>query len=227
MFYLSGKNTIREAIENNVEISKIFLINKKDYEGFYRNIPVEYISFEEMELMVKTNHQNVVAELKNFKYFSLEEIKKDKPNKVLILDHIQDSYNFGSILRSANAFEWNFVIIPIKRSVDINDVVLKVSSGGFATIKLIKVDSLIKAVNFLKANNFWIYGTSLNEDSMEIKEAPLNYPMALIIGNEHKGLSKTMLNSLDVNLKIKMSGTVQSLNASVATGILLHDLSKK
>ncbi|AAT27633.1 23S rRNA (guanosine(2251)-2'-O)-methyltransferase RlmB [[Mycoplasma] mobile] len=225
--YLSGKNSIREAIENKVEIKKIFLINKKDYESIYKDIIVEYTNLQTLNELVKTNHQNIVAELKEFNYFSLENIIKDKADKVLILDHIQDSFNFGSILRSANAFGWNYIIIPSKRSVEINDVALKVSSGGFYNVKIIKIDSLIVAINFLKEHGFWIYGSMLDENSFEIKNAPINFPIGLIIGNEHSGLSKTMINSLDVKVKIMMSGTVQSLNAAVATGILLHDLSKK
>ncbi|MGL5732619.1 MAG: 23S rRNA (guanosine(2251)-2'-O)-methyltransferase RlmB, partial [Metamycoplasmataceae bacterium] len=188
---------------------------------------VKIISKEEMNEMTDLNHQGYIAILNEFKYYNLEVIFKDKPKIILILDHLEDPQNFGSILRSANASGIRHIIIPNIRSVDVNETVFKVSSGGIVGMKIIKVNSLQATVTKLKKEMFWIYATSLEQGASDYSTINYNFPLALIVGNEGKGISRSLLKEADQNIFIKMEGTVQSLNVAVATGIFLFYLKNR
>lgn len=219
--YICGKNSVLDAIKSGVPIEKVYLVSKQTKEMIKGPFKVEIISKGEMDRMTKLNHQGFLASLKEFNYWNISEIAKDKPEKVLILDRVQDPHNFGAILRSANASGIKHIIIPKDRAVKVTPTVLKVASGGQVDIKIIRVDSLFSEVKKLKELGFWIYSTTLDDESISYKQASINYPMALVVGNEGSGVSKNILKISDQKLHIDMQGTVQSLNVSVATGILL------
>lgn len=221
---ICGKNSILEAIKNNIEIEIIYCIKPLNISN--RNIPYKITTKEYLdELTNNLNHQGLVAIVKeDFKYFSIEIILKEKPKIVLILDHLEDSYNFGSIIRTANAAGIKHIIIPANRSVEINSAVLKVSSGGFVDMKVIKVNSLQSTIENLKKNNYWIYSSVLDKNAKNYQHISYNNPLCLVVGNESKGVSKTIIKASDELIYIPMSGTVQSLNVSVATAILLFSI---
>lgn len=218
-----GRNSVKDALENNLEITKLYVTERPHF-NISNNVEVVIKTKRELDKMINENHQGFIAELKEFNYFSLESIFKDKPERVLILDHLQDPHNLGAILRSANAFGIKHIIIPKERSVRVTPTVLKVASGGFVGIKIILVGSLVDAVQKLKKNGFWVYATAL-ENGVEIDKVSFNEPAVLIVGNEHKGVTRSLLKLSDQNIYIPMKGTVQSLNVSVATGILLFKFS--
>lgn len=223
--YICGRNSVLEAIENNLPIKRVIISEKMKNKNFENlGIKIEYMPLHKIDKLISANHQGYVAELKEFNYFNIDEIYKDKPEKVLVLDHIQDPYNFGAIIRTANASGIKHIIIPKDRSVSITPTVLKVASGGQVGIKIIRVDSLQSTLKKMKDNQFWIYATALDETAIEANDATFNYPMALIVGNEHKGVNKTLLKLSDQKIYINMKGTVQSLNVSVATGIMLFKI---
>lgn len=219
---LCGKNTVLEAIANKMDIKELYLL--KEHENIETKIKTKIISKDEMDEITPLNHQGYIAILNEFKYYNLDEISNDKPKIILILDHLEDPQNFGSILRTANASGIRHVIIPNIRSVDVNDTVFKVSSGGIVGMKIIKVNSLQATVTKLRKENFWIYATSLGSNAVNYTKINYNFPLALIVGNEGKGVSKSLLKEADQNIFIEMNGTVQSLNVSVATGIFLFYL---
>ena len=220
--YLSGKNSVLEAIQNELPLKKIFATRNIKFDA--NGIEVEYKTSHELDKMVRTNHQGLVAELKEFNYYNIDEVLKDKPEKVLVLDHIQDPHNFGAIMRSANAAGVKHIIIPKDRAVKVTPTVLRISSGGYIGLKIIRVDSLQNVVKKLKDNEYWIYATTLDKSAVDYKYVSFNKPMVLIVGNEAKGISKTLLNLADEKVYINMEGTVQSLNVSVATGIMLFKI---
>lgn len=221
--YICGKNSVLEALENNLPIRKIFISPKVKLHSS-NGIDVEVKSFSELDKMVSANHQGYVAELKEFNYYNIDEIIKDKPEKVLVLDHIQDPHNFGAIIRTANASGVKHIIIPRDRAVKITPTVLKIASGGQVGIKIIRVDSLYPSLTKLKEHGFWIYATALDETATDANDTTFNYPLALIMGNEQKGVNKTLLKLSDQKVYINMKGTVQSLNVSVAAGIMLFKI---
>ena len=223
---ICGKNSVIDAVKNNLKIEIIYSLKELSFD--IKNIPYKIVDKQFLDNLTTLNHQGVVAILKeNFSYVSFESIIKDEPKVILILDHIEDSHNFGAIIRSANAAGIKHIIIPDKRSVAVNDAVLKISSGGFVGMKIIKCPSLQPVIEKLKKNNYWIYASALNEQAQDYSKVNYNFPLAIIVGNEAKGISKTIEKQSDQLIYIPMYGTVQSLNVSVATGILLFELIKK
>lgn len=221
---ICGKKSVIDAIKSNIDIEKIYSIKPLK---FKTNIKTEIITKEQMNLLTKLNHQGIIAILKNnFNYFDINQMLKIKPNIILVLDHIEDPHNLGAILRTANAAGIKNIIIPDKRSAQINNTVLKISSGGFVDMNISKVKSIQTYIDKLKELNYWIYATSLT-DGQDYTKVKYNFPIVVILGNESKGVSKTLLKMSDQNIYIPMKGTVQSLNVSVATGIILFEIIKK
>lgn len=220
--YISGKNSVLEAIKSGLPIKKLYITNRVSMNT--EGLDVEIKTMQDLDKMVRSNHQGYVAEIKEFNYYNISEILNDKPEKLLVLDHVQDPHNFGAIIRTANASGIKHIIIPKDRAVSITPTVLKVASGGQIGIKIIRVDSLHSALSNLKNNGFWIYATALDETAIDADQARYNYPMALVVGNEAKGVSRTLLKLADEKVYINMKGTVQSLNVSVATGIMLFKI---
>ncbi|SYV91357.1 SpoU rRNA methylase family protein domain-containing protein, partial [Mesomycoplasma hyorhinis] len=153
--YICGKNSLLDAIKNNVPIKKIYLtkivpnLNLNTYQ-------VHIVEKSFLDKLAKgINHQGFVAEIENVKYFPIESIFKDNPKRILVLDHIQDNHNLGAIIRSANAAGIKHIILPKDNCAKINDSVIRISSGGFVGIKFILVNSLLATFEKLKKHNFW------------------------------------------------------------------------
>ncbi|WKX02649.1 23S rRNA (guanosine(2251)-2'-O)-methyltransferase RlmB [Candidatus Mycoplasma mahonii] len=216
---ICGKNSLLDAIKGQLPIRKIYISNSL---GIKVDSSIEVIikSKKELDMMTNLNHQGYIAEIADIHYYSFDELMNDKPARVIILDHIQDPHNFGAIIRTANVFGIKHIIIPKDRAVSVTDTVLKIASGGIVSMKIIKVSSISSIVTKLKKGGFWIYGTAI-ENGLNIDQISFNYPLALIFGNEGSGVSKPLLKMSDQNIFIKMSGTVQSLNVSVAAGVII------
>ncbi|WP_427902661.1 23S rRNA (guanosine(2251)-2'-O)-methyltransferase RlmB [Metamycoplasma alkalescens] len=225
--FIYGKNSVLEAIKNDYPIKKIYLTsNLKNQAIKFKNIT--YLTTKEMDKLIKGNHQGYIAEIEAFKYDDIGVILKDKAQAILILDHIQDPQNFGAIIRSANVFGIKHIIIPKDRSIDVTPVVLKISSGGFRDTKIIKVSSLFEATEFLKKNRFWIYATALDKNAKKISDTNFSFPIAIIMGNEHSGVSKTLLKHADEIIYIEQDKqAIQSLNVNAATAICLYEIFKQ
>lgn len=226
--YICGKNSVVDALKNKVFIKKLYIVNLSKIEKeLLENINFELISKEDMDQMTNLNHQGFLAILENeFSYSSFDEILRDKPKMILILDHIEDVNNFGAIIRSANAAGLKHIIIPKERSAQVTETVLKVSSGGIINMKIARVNSLQSTLEKLKNNHYWVYVSAI-EKGNDYSKINYNLPLVLVVGNEGKGVSRTTLKQSDQNIFIPMNGSVQSLNVSVATGILLFEIIKK
>ncbi|UWD34071.1 23S rRNA (guanosine(2251)-2'-O)-methyltransferase RlmB [Mesomycoplasma molare] len=222
--FICGKNSVIDAINNNVPIIEIFTSRPEEILKITKSIKINKVNEVFLNNLVKENHQGFVAEIQKIEYYDIETIFRDKAEKILILDHIKDPHNFGAIIRTANASGLKHIIIPKDRSVDLTDTVLKVSSGGFVNMKFIKVNSISAFITRLRKEHFWIYGTTLSKNSIEIDKVNFNYPLAIIMGSESNGISKSVEKMTDQNIYIPLKGTVQSLNVSVATGIILFKL---
>ena len=228
---ICGKNSVLDALKNGVKVKTLFLLKTSNVnlnDWIFKGVKIKFISRDQMNLMTDLNHQGYVAILEeNFNYTSLEQTIKDQPKIILILDHIEDPHNLGAIIRSANAAGIKHLIIPKNRAVDVNSTVWKVSSGGLVDFKITKVNSLQATLNKLKENNYWIYASALETNSFDYSQIDYNFPLTIIIGNEASGVSKTLLKQSDQIIHIPLYGTVQSLNASVASGIILFEIIKK
>ena len=188
-------------------------------------IPLSYVEISKLDdLSSKGNHQGVVLEVKPFEYSDLTSIinisKKKEHPLILILDEIEDPHNFGAIIRSADAFGVDGIIIKKQNQVPVTMTVSKVSTGAIEFVKIAQVANLSVAIDKLKENGYWIYSAdgSGKDDYQKIK---YDGPIALVVGSEGRGISRLVLKNSDFIIKIPMNGHVNSLNVSVATGILL------
>lgn len=222
---ICGKNSVLEAIKNNLKIKILYVLKPIKIDN--KKIQIKVISRNEMDLLTDLNHQGYIAVLEtNFQYCSLEQIIKIKPEIILLLDHIEDPHNLGAIIRSANAAGVNHIIIPKNRAADITNTVWKISSGGLINMKIAKVNSLQVAIEKLKSNDYWIYVSALDFGAKEYSKINYNFPLVIVIGNEGSGASKSVIKQSDEKIFIPIKGSVQSLNASVATGILIFEIIK-
>lgn len=142
---------------------------------------------------------------------------------ILILDSIQDTHNVGAIIRSAECSGVDGIIITRHNSAPINETVLKTSAGAVEHVKICPVNNLVQTIKELKENGYWIIGSSL-ENSKPYTEVDYKIPIALIVGNEEKGIRKLTADNCDILVRIPMKGKIQSLNVSVAAGILLFEV---
>lgn len=224
---ICGRNSVIEAIENKIPLKIIYTTGKVDFK-VDSSIAIKQVTKQELDKLSSfANHQGIAAEMKDVNYFDMSVITKDEPDKVLILDHIQDPHNLGAIIRSANAAGIKHIIIPKDRAAKVTPTVLKVASGGLVGIKIIRTNSLYEATKALKENNYWIYASTLDANAKSIDKVTFNSNMAIIVGNEQTGISATLLKLADEKFFIPMKGTVQSLNVSVATGIILFNINTK
>ncbi|WP_125565671.1 23S rRNA (guanosine(2251)-2'-O)-methyltransferase RlmB [Companilactobacillus insicii] len=171
------------------------------------------------------NHQGMAAYIAPYQYAELDDIfklakKRNEDPFILILDRIEDPHNLGSILRTADAVGVHGIIVPKHRSTGLTSVVAKTSTGAIEHVPVVRVTNLVNTINDLKKENVWVFGTAMEGDNYRTWNA--KGAIALVIGNEGKGVSPLVLKQVDQTLSIPMVGHVQSLNASVATGVLLY-----
>lgn len=187
-------------------------------------VPVKWVPKSKLDTMSDSGvHQGMVLAITPYEYLSLPELlettTKENPF-YLILDNLEDPHNFGSILRTADAGGVDGVIIPKHRAVGITPIVVKTSTGAVEYMPIARVTNLGQAVQQLKDAGFWIFGTAM--EGTDYRQWNAKEKVALIIGNEGKGMSAGLMKAVDELLTIPMTGHVQSLNASVASGLLIY-----
>lgn len=190
-----------------------------------KKVPLEYVEIEKLNILSnRGNHQGVVLEIKPFEYSDVNSIinisKKKEHPLILILDEIEDPHNFGAIIRSCDAFGVDGIIIKSRNQVPINMTVSKVSTGAIDYVRVAQVSNLSNVINKIKENGYWVYAADGSGDQ-DYQNVKYDGPVALIVGSEGRGISRLVLDNSDFIIKIPMSGHVNSLNVSVATGILL------
>ena len=229
-----GKNPVIEAI-NAKKALKVFLVhnfNDQKVINLIRDnkLPVVNISPNEMEKMCDGGvHQGLAAELKPYQTVSLEEIiiKANKKNKkiIVMLDNINDPHNLGAILRSADVFEVAGIVLPKHNSVSLNATVAKTSAGAINYVPVAVVNNLNQAIKTLKEEGYWVVSTD-GSATIDYSSIKYDFPVVVVIGSEGKGVSPLVLKNSDYVVKIPQFGHVNSLNASVAAGILLAEVHK-
>ena len=212
-------------LQTNFQDKKVLDAIKK------KGITPKYVDLETLNRMSNLgNHQGIIVETLPYEYSSVNEILESAKGKkqplILILDEIEDPHNFGAILRSADAFSVDGVIIKNKNQVPLNATVAKVSTGAIEYVKVAQVSNLNNLISLLKDNGYWIYAADGSGKDLYEK---LDYsgPTALIVGSEGRGISSLVMKNSDFIIKIPMTGHVNSLNVSVSTGILLSRIRNK
>lgn len=221
----SGKNIDRVVLafgQRGDAVEKIIIACKNHKIKLSQISPNKFREYEK-----DSNTQGVIAYLGDQKYFSLEQIlslsKENKLPFILILDSIQDPHNLGAILRTAESAGVDGVLITERNSASINETVEKTSAGAVSHLNICMVNNLKNDLVKLKEAGFWIVGSSLNSDK-NYTEIDYKMPLAVIVGNEEKGIRRLTEEHCDFLVKIPMKGKIQSLNVSVSTGILLYEM---
>ena len=223
-----GRNPVKEALRSK-RVKTVYLLN-----GFSNNevlslvnenhIQPQYKSIKEMDLMCDGVHQGVAAIIKEYEYFSLDSIleraKKLERSVLVILDGINDPHNLGAILRCCDVFNVSGVLIPKHNQVPLNATVAKTSAGAINYVPVALVGNLNQTIAKLKEAGYWVVSTD-GSATIDYQTIKYDFNVALVIGSEGQGVSRLVLNNSDYIVKIPQYGHVNSLNASVAAGILL------
>ena len=228
--YVYGKNVVNEILKDNTPIKKVFLsdnFSDKDILNKLRslNTNTKYCKPYELDKIVDGNHQGIVLEVSDYQYFDIEDLLVNDNPLIVILDHLEDPHNFGAIIRTCEAAGIDGIIIPKNRSVDVNSTVMKTSTGALNHVKICQVTNLKNTIDYLKKKGFWIVGTDM--DGTDYTQVDYKGKMAIITGSEGFGMSRLVKDNCDFIASIPMYGEVNSLNASVATAIIIYEAIKQ
>ena len=225
-----GKNVALEYLESGKKIDKAFIQNNfNDYDIINKikrmNIRVQTLNKFDMDKKVSGLHQGIILNVEDYKYADIYDIISDKDSLLVMLDHIEDPHNFGAIIRSCEAAGVDGIIIPNDRSVEVNATVIKTSVGTTEKMKIAKVTNLNSTIKLLKDKGYWIFGTDM--DGTDYTKLDYKGKTCIICGNEGSGMSKLTKENCDFIASIPMKGEVNSLNASVATAVIVFEAVKQ
>ncbi|WP_040209981.1 23S rRNA (guanosine(2251)-2'-O)-methyltransferase RlmB [Clostridium polynesiense] len=236
---IEGRNAVIEALKSDRTVEQI-LTAKGDREGSInvifalakeKGIVVKEVDRKKLDGISETGaHQGVIAKVTPYKYFTVEDILNkasdagEKPF-IVILDEIEDPHNLGSIIRTAELCGVHGIIIPKRRNAGITPTVYKSSAGAIEHMMVAKVTNINSVIQDLKEKNIWVYGADMEGEDYSYN-ADLSGAVALVIGSEGKGMSKLTKEKCDKLIRIPMVGKINSLNASVAGGILMYEVLK-
>ena len=223
-----GRNVAVELLKNPKNIKKVILQDNFDDKKINSlleksKLRVEYKRKSEIDDLSNGIHQGIILDIRDYQYKKLEDIFNKNSSFVVILDHLEDPHNLGAIIRTSEAAGVEAIIIPKDRQVQVNSTVMKTSAGALTNMDVVSVSNLVQTIDKLKENGFWIVGTAL-EDSVDYRTIDYSGKIALIIGNEGKGISRLVRESCDFVANIPMYGQINSLNASVASGIMIYEV---
>ena len=223
-----GRNVAKEVLNNDKKIKEVLLQDTFDDKEIIsllkkKNIRFKRLNKKEIMRFDKFSHQGIILDIEDFNYTDYEDFFDKENAKVVILDHLEDPHNLGAIIRTAEAAGIDGIIIPKDRSVDINSTVMKTSAGALENMKVSKVTNIVSTIKDLKDHGFWVVGTAM-EGNYDFKEIDYSGKIALVIGNEGNGMSKGVTDVCDYIAKIPMKGKINSLNASVAAGIMIYEM---
>ena len=231
---IEGRNAVLELLESNKDINKIYItkgelkgsINKIIAMASEKKVIIVQKDKKQMDMMAQSeNYQGVIAVVPPYEYAEVEDIlevakERNEEPFILILDGIEDTHNLGAIIRTAETAGVHGIIIPKRRAAQVNSTVSKVASGALQYMKIARVNNITDTISKLKDNGIWVCGTSIDAEKYYYDQ-DLTGPLAIVIGNEGKGISDLVKRNCDFSVKIPMKGKVTSLNASVSTGIIV------
>ncbi|MBP3831804.1 MAG: 23S rRNA (guanosine(2251)-2'-O)-methyltransferase RlmB, partial [Clostridia bacterium] len=234
------RNAVIELLESGKDINKLYItkgekngsINKIIALAKENKVVIVEKDKKQMEEMAQTdNYQGVIAIVPPFEYCEIDDIlnyakEKEENPFVLILDGIEDTHNLGAIIRTAETAGVHGIIIPKRRAASVNSTVSKVSCGAIEYMRVARVSNITDSINKLKEEGLWICGTSISAEKYYFNQ-DLTGPLGIVIGNEGKGMSDLVEKNCDFLVKIPMMGKVESLNASVSTGIIVYEALKQ
>ncbi len=229
-----GLHPIMEAIKSGQYIDKMFIQKGLKGSTYFelkdlideKEIPFKIVPQEKLNRITRENHQGVIAFISPVKILNVEELleaNSGKENQIyILLDGITDPRNFGAIIRTAVATGVNGIIIPENNSAPINDDVVKTSAGGIFNIQIARAKHLLDVIFLMKSYDIKVFAATEKANKL-VFENDLKQNFALIMGSEGKGINKNILKNCDISFKLPMNEKMQSLNVSVATGVILYE----
>ncbi len=238
-----GRNAVAEALKSGANISKIYVLysahggSLNEIYSLAKNqgVPVSRVDsgqFGELTSGLRPGEsaQGIVAVVSKIKFETIESLAESASKKkypfILILDRIQDPQNFGAILRSASFFKADGVVIAKEEQAPLSETVIKASAGGAFHVKIARETNLQQTIRYLKEKGYWI-ATSAGNAPLQITELDFKMPVAVIIGNEGSGVKRILREKSDMTFSIPRVGKIDSLNVSVATGIICYEISRQ
>ncbi|MFA1821636.1 23S rRNA (guanosine(2251)-2'-O)-methyltransferase RlmB [Virgibacillus oceani] len=235
-----GKNPVIEALKSGRSVNKVFLNEQlnRSMQGKFMELGraagtvVQKVPKNKLDqISAGKNHQGVIAYVASYPYADLDDLfiaadRKEEAPFFIILDELEDPHNLGSILRTAEAVGAHGVIIPKRRAVGLTQVVAKTAAGAIEYVPVARVTNIAGTIDELKEKNIWVVGTEA-EATEDYRMMDGTLPIAIVIGNEGKGISRLVRKKCDWTVSLPMKGKVSSLNASVACSLLLYEIYRK
>ena len=233
---IEGRNAVLEAFRSGKCVDKLFILDGCQ-DGPVRTIArearktdtiINYVSKERLDQLSETHaHQGVIAQVAAYDYSTVDEIlaraeEKGEAPFLIILDYVEDPHNIGAIIRTANLAGAHGVIIPKRRAVGLTSTVAKTSAGAINYTPVAKVTNIVRTIEELKEKGIWFVCADMGGETMY--DLDLTGPMGLVIGNEGEGVSRLVREACDFTASIPMKGDIDSLNASVAAGVLAYEI---
>ena len=235
-YTIEGRNAVTEAFRSGKTIDKLYVLDGC-HDGAVNTIKtlarkqdtiVNYVTKERLDQMSATGkHQGVIAQAAAYEYAEVEDMLKLAEEKgedpfLIILDNIEDPHNLGAIIRTANQAGAHGVIIPKRRAVGLTATVARTSAGALNYTPVAKVTNLVKTMEDLKKKGLWFVCADMDGDVMY--DVNMKGPIGLVIGNEGEGVGRLVKDTCDFTARIPMKGDIDSLNASVAAGVLAYEI---
>jgi 23S rRNA (guanosine2251-2'-O)-methyltransferase len=233
--YIYGIRPTIEAIKSGKEMEKIFLQNGLRGDGFHElfnmikelEIPFQFVPVEKLNRLSRQNHQGIISYVSEITYQQIEDLvpfvfEQGRQPLFLILDRVTDVRNVGSIARTAECAGVDGLILPARGSAQINSDAIKTSAGALYKLPIVRSQNLKETIQFLKSSGLVIIAATEKSDK-EYTTADFNRPMALILGSEGEGISEEYLKLTDEVVRIPIMGEIESLNVSVASGVILFE----
>ena len=233
---VEGRNPVTEALRSGKPVDRVYILDGcKDgpvmtikREAGKRNVQIKYVEKERLDRMSETGrHQGVIASVAAYEYGTVEDIlrlarEKGEPPFIILLDNIEDPHNLGAIIRTANLAGAHGVIIPKNRAVGLTAVVARTSAGALNYTPVARVANLTKTIEQLRDEGLWFVCADM--DGTRMYDLNLKGPIGLVIGNEGTGVGRLVKEKCDMVAAIPMKGEIDSLNASVAAGVLAYEI---
>lgn len=228
-----GKNAVLAYLKNEGVVKKAFLMRRGTYDEIEvylkkQSVRIEWVDKHVLDKKVKGVHQGVVLEIEGYKTVSLDSlIRNAKHNLIVLCDQIEDPHNLGAILRTCDATGVDGVIIGKHRSVSLNATVAKVSTGAIHSVSVAQVTNMSQAISTLKEAGYFIVTAENGINASDYTDFRVDMPLVLVVGSEGKGVSRIVKEASDILVTIPMMGSVNSLNVSVATGVMLYEIVRR
>lgn len=227
--FVYGKNVARDLLNGDNYVKEVFLQdNFGDKEIIdllkKKNIPTKIRTKKQIDDLCSGLNQGIILSIPDYQYSNLDSIiNSELDDVVVLLDHLEDPHNLGAIIRTCEAAGIRSIVLSKNRQVQVNATVMKTSAGTLQNVNIVSVSSIANCIDTLKDNGYWIVGTSLLE-SVDYRTVDYSGKIAIVIGNEGSGISSLVAKKCDFLVKIPMYGKTNSLNASVAAGIMIYEV---